>query len=72
FISIEELEQLTKGMARSEAYRLIAALVKHHVENLRDNRNDKFDAKSLRKRLKAERRGLVAEQEEAAVGRLVG
>ena len=67
FISIEELEELTKGMARSEAYRLIAALVKHHVENLRDRRSDRFDAKTLRKRLKAERRAQTAEQEEVAV-----
>ena len=36
FLSIEELEEMTKGMPRAEAYRLIAARVRHEVENLRD------------------------------------
>ncbi len=69
FLSIDELEEMTSGMARSEAYRLIAALVRHEVENLRDRKRDRFDVKALRKRLKAERRGQVAA--EAAVGELV-
>jgi len=60
YLSIEELEELTKGMARAEAYRLIAALVKHEVENLRDRTRNSFDAKSLRKRWKAERRAHVS------------
>ena len=48
FLSIEELEELTKGMARAEAYRLIAALVKHQVENLRDReKGSPFDARAL-------------------------
>src|SRR6266699_3976606 len=34
FLSIEELEEMTEGMARAEAYRLIAALVQHEVEDL--------------------------------------
>ncbi|HUE81453.1 MAG TPA: AMP-binding protein [Pyrinomonadaceae bacterium] len=60
YLSIEELEELTKGMARAEAYRLIAALVKHEVENLRDRTRNSFDAKSLRKRWKAERRAHIS------------
>ncbi|HET6891896.1 MAG TPA: 1-acyl-sn-glycerol-3-phosphate acyltransferase, partial [Pyrinomonadaceae bacterium] len=63
FLSIEELEELTQGMARAEAYRLIAALVKHEVENLRDRTRSAFDPKALRKRWKAERRAQIAERE---------
>jgi long-chain acyl-CoA synthetase len=63
FLSIEELEEMTKGMARAEAYRLIAALVKHQVENLRDQVRVPFDAKALRARWKAERRTTVTEKE---------
>ncbi len=63
FLSIEELEDLTQGMARAEAYRLIAALVKHEVENLRDRTRGAFDPKALRKRWKAERRAHLAERE---------
>ena len=44
---------MTQGMARAEAYRLIAALVKHEVENLRDRTRRQFDAKELRKQWKA-------------------
>src|SRR3982751_3614956 len=54
YLSIEELEEMTKGMARAEAYRLIAALVRHEVENLRDGTRYKFDASTLRKQWKAE------------------
>jgi hypothetical protein len=35
---------------------LIAALVHHEVENLRDGTRQSFDAKALRKRWKSERR----------------
>ena len=56
FLSIEELEDLTRGMSKSEAYRLIAALVRHEVENLRDGTKHSFDAKALRRRWKTERR----------------
>jgi long-chain acyl-CoA synthetase len=56
FLSYEELEDLTKGMPRAEAYRLIAALVQHSVENLRDGTRHAFDAKALRRRWKSERR----------------
>jgi hypothetical protein len=47
---------MTRGMARAEAYRLIAALVRHEVVNLRDGSRGAFDAVGLRKRWKAERR----------------
>jgi long-chain acyl-CoA synthetase len=70
-LPIEELEELTKGMARAEAYRLIAALVKHQVENLRDHQNTPFDARGLRKRWKSERRANLAEKE-ITVEELVG
>ena len=60
YLSIEELEEMTKGMARAEAYRLIAALVHHEVENLRDGTRHKFDAAALKKRLRSERRAAAA------------
>jgi long-chain acyl-CoA synthetase len=72
YIPIEELEQLTRGLARAEAYRLIAALVKHEVENLRDRTRRAFDAKGLRRRWKAERRAHLSEREESNIGELVG
>jgi long-chain acyl-CoA synthetase len=56
FLAIEELEELTKGMPRAEAYRLVAALVRHEIENLRDGTRHAFDATALRRRFKAERR----------------
>ncbi|HZI18225.1 MAG TPA: AMP-binding protein [Pyrinomonadaceae bacterium] len=56
FLSPEELEETTKGMPRSEAYRLVAAFVRHEIENLRDRARRPFDADSLRRRWKAERR----------------
>ena len=64
FLSYEELEELTRGMARTEAYRLIAALVRHEVVNLRDRTRDKFDAKGLRKQMKIERKAPLVEGEE--------
>jgi long-chain acyl-CoA synthetase len=56
FLSPEELDELTKGMPRAEAYRLVAALVRHEIENLRDGTRHAFDATALRRRWKAERR----------------
>jgi long-chain acyl-CoA synthetase len=56
FLPIEELEEVTKGMPRAEAYRLVAALVRHEIENLRDGTRHAFDATALRRRWKAERR----------------
>jgi len=67
FLPIEELEEMTKGMARAEAYRLIAARVRHEVENLRDHTRGKFDAKALRKQWKAERRIATTEDESEVV-----
>ena len=63
FLSSEDLEELTKGMARAEAYRMIAALVRHEVENLRERTRHTFDAKGLRQQWKAERRPHVIENE---------
>src|SRR6266404_3139416 len=56
YLPIEELEELTKGMARAEAYRLIAARLQHDIANLRDRANEKFDAKAVREQWKADRR----------------
>jgi long-chain acyl-CoA synthetase len=64
YLSIEELEELTKGVARAEAYRLIAALVRHEVENLRDGTRHSFDAKALRRKWKSERRAATVEADE--------
>ena len=47
---------MTRGMPRAEAYRLVAALVRHEIENMRDGTRHAFDATGLRKRWKAERR----------------
>src|SRR6266478_107836 len=58
FLPAEELEEMTRGMARAEAYRLIAARVRHDIVNLRDRTNVKFDAKALRAQWKAERRSV--------------
>src|SRR5258706_3758397 len=57
-LSAAELEEMTRGMARAEAYRLIAARVRHDIVNLRDRTNVKFDAKALRAQWKAERRSV--------------
>jgi long-chain acyl-CoA synthetase len=71
FLAVEELEEMTKGLARAEAYRLIAARIKHEVENLRDQTRHPFDAKALRNRWKAERRAQLAQKEESSVVELV-
>ncbi|MDQ5846769.1 MAG: AMP-binding protein [Acidobacteriota bacterium] len=65
YLPVEELEEMTKGMPRAEAYRLIAALVKHQVENLRDGTRRLFDAKAIRKEWKAQRRAQIQEQTQA-------
>jgi len=68
FLEIEELEEMTKGMPRAEAYRLIAARVRHEVVNLRDGTRTPFDAKTLRRHWKSERKKeLAAVAEEVAV-----
>ncbi len=56
FIDYEELEAITHGLSRAEAYRLIAARVRHDVVNLRDRTNVKFDPKVIHEEWKAERR----------------
>jgi len=64
FLTYEELEEMTRGMARAEAYRLIAAYVRHEVVNLRDKTRGSFDAKRLRKQMKAERKTPLLETDE--------
>lgn len=56
FIDIDELEAITKGLPRAEAYRLIAARVRHEVVNLRDRTNLKFDPSEIHEQWQAERR----------------
>src|SRR5687767_7014215 len=65
YLEVTELEEMTKGMPRAEAYRLIAAFVRHQVEDLRDRTRRPFDAKELRKTWKAERRAQLSERENA-------
>lgn len=65
-LSYEELEEMTRGLARAEAYRLIAARVRHEVVNLRDRTRGAFDAKALRKQWKSERKKDVAMEEVGA------
>jgi long-chain acyl-CoA synthetase len=61
FLEIEELEEMTKGMPRAEAYRLIAARVRHEVVNLRDGTREPFDAKEMRRHWKSERKRELVE-----------
>ncbi|MEP6924881.1 MAG: AMP-binding protein, partial [Pyrinomonadaceae bacterium] len=56
FIEYGDLAEMTKGISRNEAYRLIAARVEHEVKNLRDSTRELFDADALRKQWRAERR----------------
>src|SRR6059058_3030832 len=56
FISIEELEEMTRGMARAEAYRLIASYVRHDIVNLRDRSSERFQPQAVHEQWKAERR----------------
>ena len=65
FLEVAELEEMTKGMPRAEAYRLIAAFVRHQVEDLRDRTRRPFDARELRKIWKAERRAQITDRERA-------
>ncbi len=59
---------MTRRLARAEAYRLIAARVRHDIVNLRDRTNEPFDAKALHEEWKAERRNgrlrIEADEEE--------
>lgn len=56
FLEYDELAAMTKGVPNTEAYRLIAARVQHELQNMRDDKRDKFDVASVRKKWKAERR----------------
>ncbi len=56
FLEYDELAEMVKGVPNTEAYRLIAARVQHEIENMRDNKRDKFDVTAVRKKWKAERR----------------
>ncbi|HEX5888465.1 MAG TPA: AMP-binding protein, partial [Pyrinomonadaceae bacterium] len=67
FLSYEELEEMTRGLARTEAYRLIAARVRHEVVNLRDRARTPFDWKALRKQWRSERKVHLIEAVEETV-----
>ena len=56
YLAIEELEEMTRGLARAEAYRLIASYVRNEIVNLRDRTHVPFDARAVREQWKAERR----------------
>ena len=56
FIEIDELEAITRGLPRAEAYRLIAARVRHEVVNLRDRTNLPFEPGAIHEQWQAERR----------------
>lgn len=56
FIEIDELESLTRGLSRAEAYRLISARVRHEVVNLRDRTSSPFDSGVIHDQWQAERR----------------
>ena len=56
YIPIEELEEMTQAMSRAEAYRLIAARVRHEIVNLRDRTTEPFDSQSVHEQWKTERR----------------
>ena len=56
---------MTKGLPRAEAYRLMAARVRHEVENLRDGTRHSFDAKELRRQWKSERKKELVSEEVA-------
>jgi long-chain acyl-CoA synthetase len=71
FLEFEELDELTKGMARAEAYRMIAALVRHEVDRLRTRSRDAFDADGLRKEWRAERRSHVVEELQESTASIV-
>jgi hypothetical protein len=47
---------MTKGVPKTEAYRLVAARVQFEIENMRDGGRGKFDVVEIRKRWRAERR----------------
>jgi 1-acyl-sn-glycerol-3-phosphate acyltransferase len=67
FLAYEELEEMTRGLARADAYRLIAARVRHEVVNLRDRARTPFDGKLLRKQWRSERRVQLLEEPEESV-----
>ena len=56
FLEYDELFAMTKGVPNTEAYRLIAARVQHEIQNMPDDKRDKFDVAAVRKKWKAERR----------------
>ena len=56
FLEYDELAAMVKGVPNTEAYRLIAARVQHEIQNMRDDKRDKFDVAAVRKKWKAERR----------------
>jgi long-chain acyl-CoA synthetase len=67
-LTIEELEEMTQGLPRAEAYRLIAERVRHDIVNLRDRTSEPFDVEAIRQQWREERRSgrsrIEADEEE--------
>jgi long-chain acyl-CoA synthetase len=71
YIPPEELDEMTKGLPRSEAYRLIAAFVRHQVLSLRDGTRADFNALAMRELWKIERRNQANEAPDSSEDHLV-
>jgi long-chain acyl-CoA synthetase len=56
YLEYDELFEMTKDLAKTEAYRMIAARVEHEVRNMKDGKRGKFDAEALRLQWKKERK----------------
>jgi long-chain acyl-CoA synthetase len=56
YLEYDELFEMTKDLAKTDAYRMIAARVEHEVRNMKDGKRDKFDAEALRLQWKKERK----------------
>ena len=71
YIPPEDLDEMTRGLPRSEAYRLIAAFARHQVLSLRDGTRPNFDALALRELWKTERRNHANDSAESSEDHLV-
>jgi len=71
YIPPEELDEMTKRLPRSEAYRLIAAFVRHQVLSLRDGTRADFNALAMRELWKSERRNQANEAPDTSEDHLV-
>jgi long-chain acyl-CoA synthetase len=56
YLEYDELFEMTKGIPKTEAYRLVAARVEHEVKNMRDAARTEFEVKTLRQKWAGEKR----------------